>query len=698
MTIDRARTGPRPNRLVSRRVILLLVLALVGSSMPLRPHIAGAAEAPTRYRDFWLDTYGDAMDFDNAADVVVANDGPMLGLSSPRLADGLLSFTVDRPGYFSPQWGGYDDAIPHGREGSLRPIDASRYGTIVLRMRADRAVDAGVRWYSCKAGVADFCQGGFNFALKEGWETYRFTMDNQADDPALRNARWSGAISGLRVAFGAAAGVHVDVDWIRLVASDPNGQIASDYSVIGTPTRPAALGPVDPRPAKGYDYTDVARKGDRWDFDKKTDVLSSGNVTGLTVSGGQLHGTSKPSTDARPGDPYVLLPLGKPALRIAKYHRVAIRISLAGAYSQQFAVGGGSTLRLRLRFKGRPGFVLTRPIAIYPNEEWIVFDLLDRNMADGRPGDPTDVFDPAYTRGAAHTTSSSILTTANLRSSGISRFSMESATTFDTNAEVQDFGFDPTEDYGPRDFTIDSVHLGADEPASSPAPTDPPQTTAPTGPTDPPQTTAPTLDPSRPAAELQAECWNQVRSLTTPQSKRAALISGLDPWCKSSLPGWPLVASDAAACADLQNKANLSILSGDDARKLPLYCGSVDAALKRMSRVPAPWWLTGEVTAASPTELDCMQMLVDLLYLPRHLSEGVRPSCDRYKMSSGAFYATADFFARMAGNAARVDLGAPVDLVTMFFSSVFSPIWSMMAKLFLSVSIVIFHPQWRITW
>lgn len=486
-------------------------MLLLGSTAHLSTSPAVAESG--RYRDFWADTYGDGLDFDSPEDIVVADDGPMMGLTNPAVADGKLSFTVDKPGYFSPLWGGYLDAIPHGREGSLRPIDASRYDGIVIRMRTDEPIDAGVRWYSCRAGVAEFCQGGFNFKTEAGWITYVFRMKNQADDAALTRAAWTGMISGLRIAFGDAKNNKVDVDYIRLIAPDDNGVLDGNFDITRSLTRPSWLGPADPTPAKGLDYTDVARKGDRWVFDGTGDLKTSGNATNVAVTGGALQGDSAPSTNAAPGDSFILLPLGTPLPKLSDFHNVAIKMKLDGPYSQQFKKGGGTAVRLRMKLKGSTRYLLTRPIAIYPSDEWLTFDLADRLPFDGQPGQLGDIIDPAYSKAAKHTTAASEMTQDDID------FDAAPGDYAGLNLDqpVIAFGIDPTEDYGQRHFVIDAVHL-----YSGPSPL------APSG-----SASAPASVPKATPNPTQKECWDVVSV-----AMQTGAVLGIDPVWASACDAW----------------------------------------------------------------------------------------------------------------------------------------------------------------
>ncbi len=452
-------------RLRSALAAFASISALGFTAFPQTPLFAQSV----RYRDFWADNYGDGLDFDNAQDTVIAQDGPMMGLTNPQMRDGLLSFTVNKPGYFSPLWGGYADSIPHGREGSLRPIDTSKYNQIVIRMRASADIDSGIRWYTCKGGVADFCQGGFNFKAEAGWHTYVFPMKNQADDPALQHSGWKNRVSGIRMAFGAATGTNVDVDFVRLVGPDPTGPVNADWQIDRPLGRPAWLGPIDPTPPKGADYNDAARKGDRWDFNQPTDIKRVGNLQAYQIGNGQLTGVSKASPDKRPGDPFVEMALGKTPIDTKKYSQVSIRMKLAGEYSQAFEAGGGSALRFRMKLKGNPNFVLTRPIAVYPNEEWITFNLNDMYPYDSTPGSFVDVIDPAYTKGAAHTTGASDLTEAEVApamagfkmpTGKSSNLSVPVSVTSNWSHWIVSLGIDPTEDYGARSFAIQNMYVG----------------------------------------------------------------------------------------------------------------------------------------------------------------------------------------------------------------------------------------------
>jgi hypothetical protein len=462
-------TSSQPSATRGRRRASVAALAFLTVSGGLAATTSRPVAAQTSSGDYFVDAFGDAMDFSNSEDTVVAADGPMMGLTNATISGGKLSFNVPGAGYFSPVWGGYDDSLPTGREASSKPIDAAKYGKIVIRMSASAEHDAGVRWYNCRSGVASYCQGGFNFRVKAGEHTYSFPMVNQADDPALTNARWAGKLSGLRVAFGSGNNAKVDVDWIKLAPSS-----AGDEAPTG-----GAAPSTSPIPAAGLEWNDSNRDGNRWDFKESGDVpvdkpgsKAVSDITEFTVGDGAAQGyTIGAAPSGAPGDPYFQVNLAGKTLDPRTFHKVAIKVKLDKGYSQVFSNGGGSALRLRYKIKGSPTpntWVLSRQIAIYPNQEWIVFDWNQFDPSQPQLTGFAESLDPAYTRGAAHTTAA----TAEATSAPAPLVPLAADVASKWSTPITALGIDPAEPYNKFKFRIEGLYIYRSTSTGSQAPND----------------------------------------------------------------------------------------------------------------------------------------------------------------------------------------------------------------------------------
>ena len=108
--------------------------------------------------DFFVDRFGDSLDHTNPEDVPLATSLTMK-VSNPSLEGGHLRADLNGAGWISLLWPGVPGGIPHGREGVVNPIDASRYGRPVFRMSVDVAQPVIALCHTC-AAASETCQGG----------------------------------------------------------------------------------------------------------------------------------------------------------------------------------------------------------------------------------------------------------------------------------------------------------------------------------------------------------------------------------------------------------------------------------------------------------------------------------------------------------------------------------------------------------
>ena len=291
---------PRVRSITVRALVALTVaLGAIATVTTPTPH---ASAAGGRSHDWFTDTFSDPMDYSNPEDDPLVSEGPTQGVSSSSMSDGQLHLTFDRPGYFSPVWGGYNVA-GHGREANVHPVDGHRYRKARVRMNVGGAVGGGIFFYTCPYGVNDSCQSGIQFVTTPGWHVY------EADLP-------DGDITGMRVAVSPpssgtsdgpfttgsdggsdakvllAGGIRVDVDWVQIRDAAGDGNIDDDEQPVGpvpevlNPDVAGAVPMLFPTAGDPIAHTSsiCANRDwastflhDPWDFSQKTDVALAEN-------------------------------------------------------------------------------------------------------------------------------------------------------------------------------------------------------------------------------------------------------------------------------------------------------------------------------------------------------------------------------------------------------------------------------------
>lgn len=407
-----------------------LVLAFGVASLILSP--AGAqtvtASGPSG-SDFATEAFSDPWDFSNEEDLVLATEGPMQGAEQARLEDGSLRFTMRKPGYFSPLWGGWPGSLPHGREGAANPIDSRRFHRVVLRITASSTTPAGVIWFSCPRSPKSpasvtlaSCQGGTPFEIRRGTHTYDIDLRQSPGYPDSRIA-WSGPITGLRVALSPEYPTEFSFDWIRLVGSDE-------------PADSAYAGPIpeilEPDRTGGSDLATAL--GDPWDMSNPEDVARTDHVT-AQLRDGFLFGRNAGTKEQEIRDPSVTLHLRK-QFSGSVFHRLTVGYTYDGPFSLGFGDNGGVHARLIWRLAGTPvtrngaDLQTSEDIVTYPNQSQFTVDL-------ATPA-PVDVVDDEQ-NGPRIGWSGQVIELVR---------------------------FDPNEDRSPRTWKLDFVRLAADDAAA----------------------------------------------------------------------------------------------------------------------------------------------------------------------------------------------------------------------------------------
>ena len=382
-----------------------VMVAVVAGTMGQQATRLPFAVAQAAGQDYHLDAWGDPLDFSNREDQIIADDAMLFQTSNASIADGQLHFDADRPAYFSALWAGFPTGIPHGREGDVKPIDAGHYRRLVMRINSSAPLGAGVRWYTCQEANVG-CQGGQNFALSPGWQTYDLALNG--DPGSGLTAPWGGSIYAVRIVLAPNGPTHFDVDWMRIV---PDG--VGDVGELTGGAPPPNL------PLDKLDYATYA--GNAWDFDNFADVKQAVHLRSVRVADHRFYGCNTATNDTN-GDPGMVmsLPGGQP-IDANRFKTLTVVYSYEGPFSVKNVKGGGMVGRV-FWFDVKGTRHATNGVHLYPNDNTFTIRL------DG-PGVSND------------------------------------GTTW--GGVVTGFRWDPNQDPSDRCWTVDRILLTADEPAGS---------------------------------------------------------------------------------------------------------------------------------------------------------------------------------------------------------------------------------------
>jgi hypothetical protein len=164
----------------SRRIGAFSVLASLAAVSASGFSQSGTASAqtavtPSAPSDYAVEAFGDPWDWANVEDGGPSRDLLSAGIETSRVADGQLSFTVDKPSFWFFLQGGYADSTPTGRDANLHLVDANKYNRMVMRITSSQPLSAGLLWFGCTEG--DNCVGGL-------------PHQHQGRNPRLRPSTW----------------------------------------------------------------------------------------------------------------------------------------------------------------------------------------------------------------------------------------------------------------------------------------------------------------------------------------------------------------------------------------------------------------------------------------------------------------------------------------------------------------------------
>ncbi|MGD9702324.1 MAG: FlgD immunoglobulin-like domain containing protein [Acidimicrobiia bacterium] len=367
-----------------RRPIAILV-ALAAIVVPALPASAVPTALPPSWSpdatwstdgDFATDVYGDPWDFSNDEDVIPTHEvGVQAAAGITRLPSGQLSVdTVD--GTTIRLVFNWPNVIPWGRDGRNVPINGDRYSRLSFSAYADAPLAAGIRFQT-----ASGAQGVLPFALRPGWNSYAYNLNDPANYPAgFPSGPWSGQIVNLELHRGGGSGtVNVQLDWVRLHRPDtPDTPPAP-----GSTPQPVVL---SPNAEGGEDYATAVR-GNPWDMAAADDVLLAHDLANVGFGGGDMSGATIAN------DPYVLLPTNGP-IDGDKYHRATVDACYDGGFSLANAPGGGMVGRFAWETTTIPQWTETQDFVVFPGCHRITFDM--KTDPAGAVHDESSVWRPGW--------------------------------------------------------------------------------------------------------------------------------------------------------------------------------------------------------------------------------------------------------------------------------------------------------------
>jgi hypothetical protein len=322
-------------------VVTAALAALVGTTVSVvpdaRPAEAAATTREVEAPDFASEVYGNPWDYsstvDQNSDAVGTPTAVKAGKLQVALRSGDSVSLVDT----------VSGSLPYGRDGAVKPIDASRYKRLSFKMDQpfDRQIGA-VWWWTCREKTSA-CGGGVTFPVTPGNKVYDLSL---ASSTLQAKRPWSGKIVALRldpVEVPAGKTGTARIDWTRLHGTGGPHAADSPGTYGSTVVEPRPIPVVDtPNPRQGPDLA-TRQRGKPWTF------TSAGNATGIgvtdaTVLGYDSRGMTARNSGQSPGDSQVTLPVSRFAANT--YHNLEVEYTYDGSFSLAGTPGGGKLARL----------------------------------------------------------------------------------------------------------------------------------------------------------------------------------------------------------------------------------------------------------------------------------------------------------------------------------------------------------------
>jgi hypothetical protein len=119
---------------------------------------------------------------------------------------------------------GYQSAVHwKSTDGTLHPIDTSRYHTVSFRMYLDQVGPRALGQFFWFYGtdLTQFVPSQF-FRVRPGWNIYTFDLRKLG---TLSDATWTGSVRGFRLDPTNEVGVRIQLDWVRLTGDSDDGSL-----------------------------------------------------------------------------------------------------------------------------------------------------------------------------------------------------------------------------------------------------------------------------------------------------------------------------------------------------------------------------------------------------------------------------------------------------------------------------------------
>jgi hypothetical protein len=159
---------------------------------------------------------GDPWDMSEQSDVLLWNDFPNASINN-----GVFSYNL--PPTF---WAGVPLLLPSGNQidvgkiGVLHPIDAARYRWLSFRVKQPAGSSIRILWNLGRDVLDDAYLQDISVTTSD-WQTYVIDLSTAPKG----KGSWTGQVTGLHLQSNAASGSQVSIDWARLTAANPTGNI-----------------------------------------------------------------------------------------------------------------------------------------------------------------------------------------------------------------------------------------------------------------------------------------------------------------------------------------------------------------------------------------------------------------------------------------------------------------------------------------
>ncbi|MCS5487483.1 hypothetical protein NY588_10125 [Curtobacterium flaccumfaciens pv. beticola] len=370
-------------RRFTRHVVALtaaasLAFGAAAAAVVAAPPAAHAATAEPEAPDFASDTYGDAWDYSDAADQNTDETGSPTSVTGGHLRVSLV------PGDQVTLVQSVAGSLPAGRDGSLHPVDTSRYRSLSFSMDQPFSNRIGaVYWWTCRAQTAA-CGGGITFPVTSGSTVYDLPLDRAST--LQGKVPWTDAkVVALRldpVVVPAGGSGTATIDWTRLHgAGGPHAAYPpGDHGSFSVAARPQPV--VDsPNPSEGEDLA-TAQGRRPWEFANDPAAASGFAIASASVLRYDDTGMVARNTGPDLGDPQIQMPVSP--FSGSEYHNLSIDYSYDGSYSLAAAPGGGKVVRVIWAAQGSSVPQIGNDILTYSgqNAGTIDIDLTARDPLD----------------------------------------------------------------------------------------------------------------------------------------------------------------------------------------------------------------------------------------------------------------------------------------------------------------------------